>query len=319
MPDLYDVIIIGGGPAGCSAAVYAARKKIKTLLITDTFGGQSAVSDSIGNWIGEIEISGPELAEKLKNHVKAQEDIELREGERVLRVERIENIFKISTDKENIFQTKTVIICTGGRRRKLKVPGAEKYDGKGVSYCSTCDAPLFKDKAVAVIGGGNAGLEAAIDLFPYAKKIYLLNRGGKPKGDPLTLEEVEKSEKTVIINSADTVEIKGDVFVSGLRYKDSESGNINEIKIGGVFIEIGSLPNSEIVKSLVDMDESGEIIVEQQTGSTSVPGIFAAGDVTDDIYKQNNTAAGDAVRAALSAYNYLLKIKKKSPAKELEK
>jgi NADH-dependent peroxiredoxin subunit F len=316
MSDIYDVIIIGGGPAGSSAAVYASRKKIKTLLITDSFGGQSVVSDKIGNWIGEIEISGPELAKKLENHVKAQEDIDIKEGEKAVKVKKSENIFEVLTNKNNKFQTKTVIVCTGGRRRKLKVPGAEKYDGKGISYCSTCDAPLFKDKAVAVVGGGNAGLEAVIDLFPYAKEIYLLNRGLKPTGDPATLEEVKKSKKTTIINNADTVEISGDLLVNGLKYKNLESGEIKELMIGGIFIEIGSLPNSEIVKDLVETDEYGEIIIEHQTSSTSVPGIFAAGDVIDEIYKQNSIAVGDAVRAALSAYNYLLNIKKKSPAKE---
>jgi len=315
MAKIYDTIIIGGGPGGSAAAIYSARKKIKTLIITDNFGGQSIASDSIGNWIGEINISGPALAKKLENHVRAQKSIEIRAGEKVEKVKGKSGCFKIITNKK-IYESKTVIVCSGARRRKLNVPGAKKFDGKGISYCSTCDAPLFKNKTVAVIGGGNAGLEAAIDLFAYAKKIYLLNRGPKTTGDPSTLEQVKKSKKTTIINNADTTEIFGDTLVAGLRYKDLKTGKEKKLKINGVFVEIGSVPNSEIVKNLVKTDKHGEIIINHKTSETSEPGIFAAGDVTDEIYKQNIISAGDAASAALSAYNYILNIKKKSPACE---
>lgn len=311
---MYETIIIGGGPAGVTAGIYAARKKIKSLLIAESIGGQSIVSDKIENWIGEIEISGVDLATKMRKHLEAQQGIELKLGDKVKQVIEHEDGFLVKTEKGDKYTAKTLIVCSGGRRRKLDVPGAEKFDGRGLAYCSTCDAPLFKDKDVAVVGGGNAGLEAVIDLFPYAGKIYLLNRSDKPTGDPETLEEVRKNDKVQIINNAQTKEILGDKFVTGLKYKDSVSGEEKEIAIGGVFVEIGSVPNSEFVKSLVETNGYGEIILNCKTATTSNPKIFAAGDVTDDIYKQNNIAAGDGVRAALSAYNYLLNINKQTPA-----
>ncbi len=310
---MFDLIIIGGGPAGAAAAVYSGRKKLKTLFITEGFGGQSLVSDSIENWVGTKKITGFELAKMLEEHVKAQEDIEIK-MEKAVTVRQTENGFDVATDKNNSYQSKTLIVASGGRRRRLGIPGEDKFDGKGVSYCSTCDAPLFKDKIVAVVGGGNAGLEAVIDLFPYAAKIYLMNRGPELSGDPLTQEEVKKSPQVTIINNAETQEILGDQFVSGIKYLDKQDNQVKELALGGVFVEIGSVPNSEFMKGLVEMNSGGEIIVEHKTGATSRPGIFAAGDVTDEIYKQNNISAGDGVAAALSAYNYLLKINKRSPA-----
>lgn len=311
---LYDLIIIGGGPAGAAAGVYAGRKKMKTLLITESFGGQSLVSDDIENWIGTKKITGLELAKTLENHVRAYENVEIKIPEKAVLVKEIFGGFEISTDKKNAYQSKTLIVTSGGRRRRLNIPGEDKFDGKGVSYCSTCDAPIFKGKEVAVIGGGNAGLEATIDLVPYATKIYLVNRNSELSGDPLTQEEMKKSPKVAIINNAEMQEIFGDQFVSGIKYLDKQSNQMKELPVGGIFVEIGSVPNSEFMKGLIEMNKSGEIVVDHKTGATSVPGIFAAGDVTDEIYKQNNISAGDGVAAALSAYNYLLNIKKQSPA-----
>ena len=315
---MYDLIIIGGGPAGAAAGVYAGRKKIKTLLITESFGGQSIVSDSIENWIGIKKITGLDLAKTLENHVRAYENVEIKMPGKAVAVKSAQggpgSGWEISTDNGKVYQAKALIIASGGRRRRLNIPGEDKFNGKGVSYCSTCDAPVFRDKNVAVIGGGNAGLEAAIDLIPYASKIYIINHGPKLTGDPLTQEEVKKSPKVVIINNAETQKIIGDKFVSGIKYLDKSDNQIKELPLEGVFVEIGSVPNSEIVKDIVETNKAGEIIVDHQTGATSKPGIFAAGDVTDEIYKQNNISAGDGIAAALSAYNYLLNIKKQSPA-----
>lgn len=321
---LYDLIIIGGGPAACAAAVYASRKKLKTLLITESFGGQSMVSDNIENWIGEKMITGFDLAKKLEEHVRAQEAIEIKTLERVTKVSEIPCAdgqrpcdFVVETDQGGQFQTKAVVVTSGSRRRKLDVPGEDKFEGRGVAYCATCDAPIFSGKRVAVVGGGNAGLEAVVDLFPYAAEIYLLHRGDQLKGDPITQEQVKANPKVKIILNAETQEIMGDKFVTGLRYKDNKSGEIKEFPLDGVFVEIGAVPNSEIVKGLVELNQFGEIVVDHKTSATSKPGIFAAGDVTDELYKQNNISAGDGITASLSAYGYILGLKKKSVAAEV--
>lgn len=322
---LYDVIIVGGGPAGTAAAVYTARKRLKTLLITDEFGGQSKVSDDIQNWIGEPHISGFDLAKKFEEHVRAfPEMIEIKTPEKVIKVTTSKCVdgsrtcdFEVETDQGNKYEGKTIILAAGARRRRLGIPGENKLEGKGVAFCSTCDAPLFSGKKVAVVGGGNAGLEAVQDLFPYASEIYLLEYGEALKGDPVTQEEIKKNPKlkSIILN-AQTLEILGDKFVSGLKYKDRVSGKEKRLEVDGVFVEIGSVPNSEMVKGLVDLDKYGQVVIDSKHASTSHPGIFAAGDITDDPYKQNNISAGDAVKAALAAYAYLLKREKASPAAE---
>ncbi|QQG45142.1 MAG: FAD-dependent oxidoreductase [Candidatus Sungiibacteriota bacterium] len=322
---LYDIVVIGGGPAGTAAAVYAARKKLKTLLITESFGGQSIVSDDIQNWIGEKHISGFDLAKKLEEHVRAYPDmVDVKVPEKVLEVKTSRCIngtrvcdFSIKTEQGNVYEGKTVILAAGARRRKLGVPGEEKLNGKGVAYCSTCDAPLFSGKKVAVIGGGNAGLEAAQDLFSYASEVYLFHRGEALKGDPVEQEEIKKNPKLrEIILNAETLEILGDKFVTGLKYKNLKTGEEKTLEVDGVFVEIGSVPNSEIVKDLVELDQWGQVKIDAKHASTSQPGIFAAGDITDDPYKQNNISAGDAVKAALAAYAYLQKREKQSPAAE---
>lgn len=320
---MYDLIIIGGGPAAVGAGVYAARKKLKTLLITESFGGQSLVSDNIENWIGTKTITGYELAKNFEEHLRAQASLEIRMPERVTAVREIPCVdakrpcdYEIETDQGNRFQTKSVIVTSGARRRRLGVPGEDALDGKGVAFCSTCDAPVFAGKRVAVIGGGNAGLEAVVDLFPYATEIYLLHRGDQLKGDAVTQEEIKKNPKVTVILNAETQEVTGERFVTGLRYKDTKSGEVKELAVDGVFVEIGSVPNSEIVKGLVGLNAYGEIVVDHKTSATSKPGIFAAGDVTDELYKQNNISAGDGVTAALSAYAYLMGLRKQSVAAE---
>lgn len=321
---LYDLIIIGGGPAGAAAAVYAARKRLRTLLLTESIGGQSIVSSDIQNWIGEPHISGFDLAKKLENHIRAFPDmVEIKTLEKAAEVKSIKCSgedknrvcdFEVVTDKGNTYQGHALILAQGARRRKLGIPGEEKFEGKGVAYCSTCDAPIFSGKKVAVVGGGNAGLEAVQDLFPYAQEIYLLEQGDTLKGDAVTQEAIKTNPKLKgIIFHAQTLEILGDKFMTGLKYKDGKTSQEKVLAVDGVFVEIGSLPNSEMVKGLVDLDKYGQVIIDSKHATTSHPGIFAAGDVTDDPYKQNNISVGDAVKAALAAYNYLLANKKANP------
>jgi alkyl hydroperoxide reductase subunit F len=315
---MYDLIIIGGGPAGAAAGVYAARKKIKVLLIAKEFGGQSLVSDNIENWIGSKKITGLELAEMLEEHLKVQEGLEIIEGEIVSKVEKGGAGFKVTTGSGKNYETKTVLLAVGSRRRRLGVPGEDKFEGKGVVYCSTCDAPVFKGKKVAVVGGGNSGLEAVVDLFPYADKIYLVHRSEALKGDPVTQEEIISNPKVEVVLNAETQEITGDKVVEKLKYKDKRSGEMKELEVEGVFVEIGSVPNSEIVKDLVETDRYGEVIVDHKTQATSEKGIWAAGDITDVLYKQNNISAGDAIKAVLNIYDYLKSLSRPAAKSAIE-
>lgn len=304
----YDTIIIGAGPAGVAAGVYVARKKLKTLLITQSFGGQSVVSASIENWIGEIKLSGFELREKLEKHLRAQEGIEIKSPEKVVSVKKQNGSFVVASDKKS-YKTKTVIVASGGRRRRLGVPGEDKFEGKGVVYCSTCDAPFFRNKDVVVVGAGNSGLGAVIDLLPYANKIYLTDVLPEVKADQILQEKINKLDKVNILLETQVQEIYGDQFVSGVKYKDLKSGEVKDLVVQGVFVEIGSMPNSEFVKDLVKTDRRGQIVIDPRTQTTSEPGVFAAGDVTDLPYKQNNISAGDGAKAALSMYDFLIKQK----------
>jgi len=304
---MFDLIIIGGGPAAVAGGVYAARKKMKMLVIAESFGGQSLVSADVQNWIGTKSVSGYDLAKMLEGHLKTQEDTEILEGERVVLINKSGSFFKVATDGGKEFETKTILIATGSRRKRLGIPGEDKFDGTGVAYCSICDAPIFKGKDVAVVGGGNAGLEAVIDLIPYANKIYLLVRSGLLKGDAVTQEKIKVNSKVEIIFNAPPKEIVGENMVTGLRYEDAVTKEKRELAVGGVFVEIGSLPNTDLVKDLVKLDERNEIIVDHKTQRSSLEGIWAAGDASDVLYKQNNISAGDAVKAVLNIYDYLNK------------
>ena len=264
------------------------------------------ISDNIENWIGTQSISGLELAQQLEQHLRAQKDIEIKE-DKVVEITKTDDGFLVKTDSGETHQTKTVLVCTGGKHRLLNIPGEEKFIGKGVVFCSTCDAPFFKNKDVAVVGAGNTGLEAVIDLVPYAAKIYLLVHGDKIKGDALTHEKVMNYDKVQVIYNTETKEITGDSFVSGLKYLDTISRETKEIAVQGVFVTIGAIPNSDIVRRLISLNEYGEIIIDYRTGQTSLKGIWAAGDVTDSPYKQNNIAVGDAARAVMDIYAFLYK------------
>lgn len=304
---MYDLIIIGGGPAGVAAGVYAARKKIKTILITDSFGGQSIVSDDIQNWIGARSISGFDLAKALEEHLRAQDGIEIVGDDRVESVQKTGDGFALKTKRGRELETKFIFVATGSRRRKLGIPGEEEFTGKGVAYCATCDAPLFQNKVVAVIGGGNAGLESAIDLLPYASKIYILEYGEALKGDAITQEKIKANSKIEILTMAQSLAVLGEKFVTGLKYKDRRANEEKELKLDGVFVEIGSVPNSDLIKGLAEINKLGEIVVDHKTQQSSDPHIYAAGDVSDVLYKQNNISAGDATKAVLSIADRLSK------------
>ena len=308
---LYDLAIIGGGPAGTAAGVYAARKNLKTVFITESFGGQSVVSDEIQNWVGDVSVSGVELAKRFEKHLRAQEGIEIIFSDKAVKLEKMENgeevSFKITTEKGKKFETKAVFLAMGAKRRKLNVPGEEEFSGKGVAYCATCDAPLFRGKSVAVVGGGNAGLEAAFDLLSYVEKIYVLEYTDVLRGDEVTKKKLQESGKTEFLMMAEILKIEGEKLVSGLKYKDRKTGEEKGFSAQGVFVEIGSMPNSDLVKDLVKLNERGEIIVDHKTQAASCLGIWAAGDVSDVLYKQNNISAGDAVKAVLNIQEFLNK------------
>lgn len=310
---MYDLIIVGGGPGGVAAGIYAARKKIKTLLITETFGGQSAVSGDIQNWIGTKSVSGFDLAKSFEEHLRAQEDIEIVDDDLVASIKKLapdadrgtDAGFSVATRDGKTYETKYVLIASGSSRKKLGIPGEKEFDGKGVVYCSTCDAPLFKGKTVAVVGGGNSALESVVDLFPYASKIYLIVRGDILKGDPVTQEKIKSHPNVEIMFGAVTKEVIGSSFVSGLKIMDTKANEEKTLAVEGVFVEIGLIPNSDFVKDIVKLDERNEIIVDHKTEETSCPGIWAVGDVSDVLYKQNNVSAGDAVKAVLNIYDAL--------------
>lgn len=304
---IFDLVIIGGGPAGVAAGVYAARKKLKTLFITFDFGGQSSVSAEIQNWIGTRAISGVELAEQLKSHLYAYESPEfvITTGEKVTSITKSGTNFQIRTDSEKTFGTKTVLIATGAERRKLDVPGAKEFEQRGITYCATCDGPLFAGKDVVVIGGGNAAFETAAQLLAYCQSVTLIHRGETFRADEITVEKVKQNPKMKIITSAETLEFKGDKFVNALIYKDLKTGETKELETDGVFVEIGLVPTTWFVKELVELNDYGSIVVDPRTQAASVPGIWAAGDATDALYHQNNIAAGDAVKALEHIYAYL--------------
>ena len=304
----YDLIILGGGPGGVAAGIYAARKKLKSLLITDMFGGQSLVSDDIRNWIGTPLISGLELSKRLEEHLRAQDgSIEIREGDLATGIERLDaGGFRVTARSGTVFETRTLLLTTGSRRRKLNVPGEERFAGKGVMYCATCDAPLFQGKTVAVIGGGNSGLEAVVDLFHYSPKVYLLHRRDALKGDPVTQEKIlSNPDQATVLYNAEIQEVLGDAAVEGLMYKDTKTGEMHRLAVQGIFVEIGAMPNSELVGQFVERNAVGEIVVDGKTQRSSCTGIWAAGDVSDSPYKQNNISVGDAIKAVLNINLFL--------------
>ncbi|MFA5934607.1 MAG: FAD-dependent oxidoreductase [Candidatus Paceibacterota bacterium] len=307
MESIFDLCIIGGGPAGVAGGVYAARKKIKTVFITENFRNQSVVSENIQNWIGTVSIKGEELASNLEKHLKAysSDTVEIKEKETVLDLIKNEDgSFTITTNK-NKYTAKTILIASGSVRRKIKIKGAEEFEGKGITYCATCDAPMFADMDVAVIGGGNSAFESATQLLTYAKSVAILQRSDF-KADPITIKKVLSDPKIKGVTNIDLLEVKGDKFVSGIIYKDKVTGEEKELPVQGIFVEIGANPSVEYIKNgLVKLNDKEEIIVDPKTQKTSEEGIWSAGDCTDGLYKQNNIAVGDAIKALEDIYKWL--------------
>jgi len=304
---ILDLVVIGGGPAGAAAGVYAGRKRINTLLITKNWENQSIVSPDIQNWVGTISIPGPELSANLRRHVCAYagEKLNITEGEFVTNITQTAGGFAITLEKGSTVETRAVLIASGSSRKKLEVPGAATFEHKGLTYCATCDGPLFSGQDVAVIGGGNAAFESAAQLAAYCKKVYLLHRGPTFKADATNQAALAKLPNVEIRTNADTSEIYGKQFVTGLKYTDKTTTTTVDLPVTGIFVEIGAYPNTTFTGSLVEKDEWGRIKINPRNQQSSLPGVWAAGDCTDGLYHQNNIAAGDAIKALEDLYYYL--------------
>lgn len=302
----YDLIIIGGGPAGTAAAVYASRKQLKTLLVVKEWGGQSIVSDDIQNWIGTPHISGANLALSLKSHVMEYkgEVLTVVEGSGVTNITGADGDFMVTLENGELHNGKTVLIATGSSRRKLEIPGAAEYENKGITYCASCDGPLFSGMDVVVVGGGNAGFESAAQLLAYCKSVTLLSRS-EPRADAITVEKLQKKEHFKLITHAIPKSIDGTVFVDSITYTNTETHEDVTLPTAAVFVEIGQIPATDFSKNIVEQTEIHTIIINPRTQETSTKGIWAAGDCTDVLYHQNNIAAGDAVRALEDIYLHL--------------
>src|SRR5680860_230551 len=299
MKKIYDLIIIGAGPAGITAAIYAARKKMDILVITKDIGGQASWSGDIQNYTGYQFISGPELAIKFEEHMR-KFSFEIKENEEVKELTpRNKNLF-IKTDKDS-YQTKTAIVASGKRSRELGVPGEQEFKNKGLTYCATCDGPLFAERDVAVIGGGNSALDAALQLIKIANRIYIINFTDNLTGDGIMQEKIRAEKKVSIFNNSQVKEILGDSFVQAIKIEEDKKEKTLDVQ--GIFVEIGLIPNSDFAVDL-EKNERKEIVVNQRN-ETNIPGVFAAGDVTNVPEKQIIIAAGEGAKAVLSAFRYL--------------
>ncbi len=303
---MYDLIIIGGGPGGISAGVYASRKRLKTLFIAKEWGGQSTVSPDIHNWIGTVSISGNDLAKSLETHLKAYVDdvVTIIDNSLAVNATKIEGGFEVTLEDGSTHQAKALLIASGSKRRKLTVPGADTYDNKGLTYCASCDGPLFSGQDVVVIGGGNAGFETAAQLLAYTKSVTLLHHSDAFRADPVTVEKVLSHPNMKAVTNAKTLEVLGETFVTGIRYADKE-GVEHTLPVSGIFVEIGLIPNTDFIANLVELDDFKRIKIDPWTQQTNVPGVWAAGDCTNIKYHQNNISAGDAVRALEDVYVHL--------------
>lgn len=301
---MYELIIIGGGPAGITAGIYASRQKLNTLLITKEFGGQIAKKPvPIENYPGLGKLTGIKLIKKFEKQLRRQ-DIDI-ERDEVIKVKKIKDGFHVQTKNKNKFQSKTVILASGADPRPLEVKGEKEFIGKGVSYCAICDGPLFSDKRVVIVGGGNSAFETAIFLSKIAKEIYILEYGNEVKADKDNQELVAKQGKTEIITRAKLKEIRGDKFVEAVVYENADTKKENILEVEGVFVQIGYQPTTSYVKGLVDFNENDEIKVEFETCQTETPGLFAAGDVNVGKFRQITTACGEGTKAALAAFDYI--------------
>ena len=306
--DAFDVLVVGGGPAGASAAIYAARKGIRTGVAAERFGGQVLDTMAIENFISVQETEGPKLAVALEEHVK-QYDVDIMNLQRAdaLVPGKDGGLHEIKFASGARLKAKTVILATGARWREMNVPGEQQYRNKGVAYCPHCDGPLFKGKRVAVIGGGNSGVEAAIDLAGIVAHVTLLEFDVQLRADAVLQRKLHSLPNVTVITNAQTTEVTGDgQKVNGLRYKDRPSGDVRDVELEGIFVQIGLLPNTDWLKGTVELSPRGEIIVDAR-GETSIPGVFAAGDVTTVPYKQIVIAVGEGAKASLSAFDHLIR------------
>lgn len=303
--EAYDVLIVGGGPAGAAAAVYAARKGIRTGVVAERFGGQVLDTMSIENFISVKETEGPRFAVALEEHVKAY-DVDIMNLQRAVEL-KPGKMVEVKLENGGVLKSRTVILATGARWREVNVPGEREYRNAGVAYCPHCDGPLFKGKRVAVIGGGNSGVEAAIDLAGLVQHVTLIEFSNVLRADEVLQRKLRSLPNVNIIMSAQTTEIHGDgKKVNGLSYKDRETGVDHRVDLEGVFVQIGLVPNTEWLKGTLALSRFGEIEVDAK-GQTSIPGVFAAGDVTTVPYKQIIIAAGEGSKAALSAFDHLIR------------
>jgi alkyl hydroperoxide reductase subunit F len=304
--DPFDVLIVGGGPAGAAAAIYAARKGIRTGVLADRFGGQVLDTLAIENFVSMKETDGPKFAVALEEHVKHYE-VDIMNTQRANKL--VEGkLIEVHTESGAVLKSKSVIIATGARWREINVPGEREYRNHGVAYCPHCDGPLFKGKRVAVIGGGNSGVEAAIDLAGIVKEVTLIEFGAELRADAVLQRKLYSLKNVTVIKSAQTTEIHGDgKIVNGLSYKDRNSGELKKVELEGVFVQIGLVPNAEWLKGTMDLSAHGEIEVDAK-GQTSIPGVFAAGDVTTVPFKQIVIAVGEGAKASLAAFDHLMRL-----------
>lgn len=301
---IYDVIIIGGGVSALTAGIYTARKKLKTLIVAKEIGGQTAKAPLVENYPGYENILGIELVLKIKNQL-TKLNVKINDFENVLKISKTKNIFSIKTNK-SLYKSKTIIIASGKQPRKLNIPGEKEFVGRGVAYCATCDAPLFKNKIVTVIGSGNSGLSSAIELGKYAKKVYILESSNKSIADSVLKERIKKDRKFKLIFNAKISEISGEKFVKAIKYIDQKQ-NEKILNTDGVFIEIGWIVDAPFISNNLKINKLGEIIINQKTCETNIKGLFASGDITDNKYKQIVIAAGSGAVAGLSVNEYLNK------------
>ncbi|MDG6774717.1 FAD-dependent oxidoreductase [Thiomicrorhabdus sp. ZW0627] len=305
--DLYDVIVVGAGPAGLTAALYSQRKGRHTALIGSKAGGQINDTATIENYPGLVQVGGADLAEAMRHHVEAYPVAERLHSD-VIRIEKEGDVFVVHTDDDQHYKGKTVIYCAGKRNRRLNVPGEERFIGRGIAWCATCDAPLYKDKRVAVVGGGNSAFTAVRDLMRYAKEIHIVHLSDTFNADPVLVEEAKQSEGQVHFHlNAQVREYFGKEKLEGVRLATTEGESLEDLAVDGVFLEIGLVPNSAALKNLIELNPAGEVPVDRNQ-ATQLPGLFAAGDVTDDIDKQVVIASGAGAKAALAADRYLLEL-----------
>jgi alkyl hydroperoxide reductase subunit F len=305
--DPFDVLVVGGGPAGASAAIYAARKGIRTGIVADRFGGQ--VSDTVGieNFISVPYTEGPKLVAHLEEHVK-EYDVDLMKAQKAVAVRKTDSgLTEVELSNGAVVSGKSVILATGARWREMNVPGEQEYRNKGVAYCPHCDGPLFKGKKVAVIGGGNSGIEAAIDLAGIVEHVTVLEFSDTLRADAVLVKKAQSLSNVNIIKQAMTTEVLGDgQRVVGLKYKDRATDETHVVDLAGIFVQIGLVPNTEFLKDTITLTERGEVVIDDH-GQTSVPGIFAAGDCTNVPYKQIIISMGAGATAALGAFDHLIR------------